>query len=211
MWLNLIWKDMTTKFTQTSLRLPFIKQMNKKIKLTPSLLILYCSVYVGINFCNDMHLKIAQLLFPLLLDRPVFLPFNSVFVFLFQLVFIFFFSHCHYSPLWALTCRTMSFNVFLSATNSLHLLASSTWRSLSTSSFHPFLGLPLLLVPSSSSVKNVLGVLSSSILCRWPNQLILCPFIHFTIFSPLLISSSLVFFYRPMNWHSQHRSVLLCT
>ena len=27
-------------------------------------------------------------------------------------------------------------------------------------------------------------------LSRWPNQLILCPFIHFTIFSPLLISSS---------------------
>jgi hypothetical protein len=35
-----------------------------------------------------------------------------------------------------------------------------------------------------------LGILSSSILSRWPNQLILCPFIHFTIFSHLLISSS---------------------
>jgi len=34
------------------------------------------------------------------------------------------------------------------------------------------------------------GILSSSILSRWPNQLILCPFIHFTIFSPLLIYSS---------------------
>ena len=63
-------------------------------------------------------------------------------------------------------------------------------RSLSTSSFHPFLGLPLLLVPFSSWVKFLLGILSSSILPRWPNQLILCPFIHFTIFSPLLISSS---------------------
>ena len=30
----------------------------------------------------------------------------------------------------------------------------------------------------------------SSILSRWPNQLILCPFTNFTIFSPLLISSS---------------------
>jgi hypothetical protein len=36
-------------------------------------------------------------------------------------------------------------------------------------------------------VKIFLGILSSSILSRWPNQLILCPFIHFTIF--LLISS----------------------
>ena len=35
-----------------------------------------------------------------------------------------------------------------------------------------------------------LGTLSSSILSRWPNQLILCPFIHFTISSPWLISSS---------------------
>ena len=40
--------------------------------------------------------------------------------------------------------------------------------------------------PSSSWAKIFLGILSSSILSRWPNQLILCPFIHFTIFSPLL-------------------------
>jgi len=79
---------------------------------------------------------------------------------------------------------------FLSATNSLHLLTPSTWRSHSTSSFHPFLGLPLLLVPSSFWVNIFLGILSSSIQSRWPNQLILCPFILFTIFSPLLISSS---------------------
>jgi len=49
-------------------------------------------------------------------------------------------------------------------------------------------------VPSSSWVKIFLGILSSSILSRWPNQLILCPFIHFTIFSPLLIYSSSQFF-----------------
>ena len=81
----------------------------------------------------------------------------------------------------------MSFHFFLSETNSLHLLTSSTWRSLSTSSFHPFLDLPLLLVPSSSWVKIFLGILSSSILSTWS---ILCPFMHFTIFSPLLIFSS---------------------
>ena len=142
----------------------------------------------------------------------------------------------------------MSFHFFLSATNSLHLLTPSTWRSLSTSSFHLFLGLPLLLLllllplalqptvgfdlsnnvlpffpichqlspPSHSQhlkisfyflfpsflvsspfsrpfqfwVKIFLGILSSSILSRRPNQLILCPFIHFTIYSPLLISYS---------------------
>ena len=104
--------------------------------------------------------------------------------------FFFFFFHWHYSSLWALACRTMSFHFFLSATNLLHLLTPSTWRSLSTSSFHLFLGLPLLLVPSSSWVKIFLGILSSFILPRWPNQRILCPFIHFTIFSPLLVSSS---------------------
>ena len=91
---------------------------------------------------------------------------------------------------------------FLSATNSLHLLTPSIWRSLSASSFHLFLGLPLL-VPSSSWVKIFLGILSSSILSRWPNQLILCRFIHFTIFSPLLISSSSRFvrlFYPPFSY-----------
>ena len=108
----------------------------------------------------------------------------------FKCFFFFFFYHWHYSSLWALACRTMSFHFFLSATNSLHLLTPSTWRSLSTSSFSLVLGLPLLLVPSSSWVNIFLGILSSSILSRWPNQLILCPFIHFTIFSPFLISSS---------------------
>ena len=76
--------------------------------------------------------------------------------------FFFFFFHWHYSPLWALACRTTSFHFFLFATNSLHLLTPSTWRSLSTSSFHLFLGLPLLLIPSSSWVKMFLGILSTS-------------------------------------------------
>jgi len=52
-------------------------------------------------------------------------------------------------------------------------------------------------------VKIFLGILSSSILCRWPNQLILCPFIHFTIFSPSLISSSSWFvrlFHSPFSY-----------
>ena len=109
-----------------------------------------------------------------------------------------FFFHWHYSPLWASICRTMS---------SLHLLTPSTWTSLSTSSSHLFLGLPLLLVPSSSWVKIFLGILSSSILSRWPNQLILCPFIHFTIFSPLLISSSsrfVLLFHSPFSYLAPH-------
>ena len=96
--------------------------------------------------------------------------------------FFFFFFHWHYSPLWVLACRTMSFNFYLSATNSLLLLIPRTWRSLSTSSFHLFLGLPLLLIASRSWVKIFLGILSSSIISRWPNQLNLCPFIHFTIY-----------------------------
>ena len=103
----------------------------------------------------------------------------------------------------------MSFHFFLSATNSLHLLTHSTWRSLSTSSFHTFLGLPLLLVPSSSWVKIFLGILSSSILSRWPNQLILCPFIHFTIFSPFLISSSsrfVLLFHSPFSYLGPYSS-----
>ena len=116
----------------------------------------------------------------------------------------FFFSfHWQYSPLCSLACRTMSFHFSPSTTNSLHLLTPSTSRSLSTSSFHLFLGLPLLLVPSSSWVMIFPGILSSSILSRWPNQLIFSPFIHFTIFSSFLISSSSRFvrlFHSPFSY-----------
>ena len=114
-----------------------------------------------------------------------------------------FFFRWRYSPLWALACWTIPLRSSLSITNSLHLLTPSTWRSLSTSSLHPFLGLPLPLVPSSSWVKIFLGILSSSIVSRWPSQLILCPFIHFTIFSPLLNSSSSQFvplFHSPSSY-----------
>ena len=52
--------------------------------------------------------------------------FFFVFFLLLFFVFFFFFFHWHYSPLWALACRTMSFHFFLSATNSLHLLTPST-------------------------------------------------------------------------------------
>ena len=95
-----------------------------------------------------------------------------------------------YSPLWALACRKIRLHFSLSLTNTLHLLTPSTWRSFSTSSLHTFLGLSLRLVPSSSWVKIFLRILSFSSLSRWPSQLILCPFIHFTIFYPLLNSSS---------------------
>ena len=118
-------------------------------------------------------------------------------------LWFFFFSCWRYSPLWALACRKIPLHFSLSISNSLHLLTPSTWRSLSTSSFHPFLGLPLHLVPSSSWVKIFLGILSSSILSRWPSQLILCPFFHFTIFSPLLnLSSSrfILLFHSPSSY-----------
>ena len=54
---------------------------------------------------------------------------------------LFFSFHWHYSPLWALACRKISFHFFLSVINSVHLLTSNPWRSLSTSSFQALLGL----------------------------------------------------------------------
>jgi len=114
----------------------------------------------------------------------------------------FFFFRWRYSPLWALDCRTIPLHFSLSITNSLHLLTHSTWRSLSTSSLHPFLGLPVSSLPVLEW-RSFLGILSSSILSRWPSQLILCPFIHFTIFPPLLNSSSsrfVLLFYSPSSY-----------
>ena len=115
------------------------------------------------------------------------LKYFIIFFFYFFFFFFFFVFHWNYSPLWALACRKFSCHFFLFATNSLHLLTPSTWRPLSTSSFHLFLGLPLLLVPCSSWAKIFLGILSS-IISSWPNQRTLCPFFLFTIFSHLLIS-----------------------
>ena len=71
--------------------------------------------------------------------------------------FFFFFFHWRYSPLWALACRAIPLHFSLSIANSLHLLTPSTWRSLSTSSLHYFLGLPLRLVPSISWLKIFFG------------------------------------------------------
>jgi len=123
--------------------------------------------------------------------------------YVFRYFLFFFFFHWRYSPLWALACRTIPLHLSLSITKSLHLLTPSTWRSLSTSSLHHFLGLPLRLVPSSSWVKIFLVILSSSILSRWPSQLILRPFIHFTIFSRLVNSSSsrfVLLFHSPSSY-----------
>jgi len=120
-----------------------------------------------------------------------------------QILSKFFFFRWRQSPLRALACQTIPLHFSPSFTNSLHLLTPSTWRSLSTSSLHLFLGLPLRLVPSSSSVKILLGIQSSSILSRWPSQLILCPFIHFTIFFPLLNYSSsrfVLLFHSPASY-----------
>ena len=95
----------------------------------------------------------------------------------------------------------MSSHFFLSTTNSLYLL---------TPALEDLFLLPLSIFslvfpffPSSSWGKIFLGILSSSILSRWPDQFIVCPFIHFTIFSPLLISSSSRFlrhFHSPFSY-----------
>jgi len=103
---------------------------------------------------------------------------RPVYGLLYLYFFFFFFFRWRYNPLWALACRTISLHFSLTITNSLHLLTPNTWRSLSVSSLHPLLGLPLRLVPSSSWVKIFLGILSFSILSRWPSQLILYSFIH---------------------------------
>ena len=74
------------------------------------------------------------------------------------------FFHWHYSPLWALACRTVSFHFFLFATNSLHLLTPSTFK---ISFYFLFPSFPVS-SPSSRPFQflseDLLGILSSSIL-----------------------------------------------
>ena len=95
----------------------------------------------------------------------------------------------------------MSFHFFLSATNSLHLLTPSTLRSLSTSSFHLFLG--LLLVPSRSWVKIFwasypppfsLGDLTSL------SFALLSILLYFLLCTSLLVLSVLRLFHSPFSY-----------
>ena len=113
------------------------------------------------------------------------------------------FFHWHYSPLWALACRTISFHFFPIC----HQLSpSSHSQNLKISFYFLFPSFPGS-SPSSRPFQflseDFLGILSSSVLPRWPNELNLCRFIHFTIFSPLLISSSSRFvrlFHSPFSY-----------
>ena len=133
----------------------------------------------------------------------------DIFLLLFFLFFFFFFFffHWHYSPLWALAFRTVSFQFFLSATNSLH---HSHSQHLKISFYFLFLSFPgsyPFSRPFQFFSEDFLGILSSSILSRWPNHHILCPFIHFTVFSPLFISSSsrfVRFFHSPFLYLGQY-------
>ena len=88
-----------------------------------------------------------------------------------------------------------------------HQLSPSSHSQHLKNSFHFFC--PSFPGSSSSSrhfqflSEGFLGILFSSILSRWPSQLILCPFIHFTISSPLLSSSSsqfILLFHSPSSY-----------
>jgi len=125
------------------------------------------------------------------------------FFFLFFFLLFFFFFRWRYSPLWArpvekylsiFSYQSPNLSIFsLPALEDLFLLLLSilSWVFLFVSS------LPVL------EWRSFLGILSSSILSRWPNQLILCPFIHFTTFSPLFSFSSsrfLLLFHSPSSY-----------
>ena len=103
---------------------------------------------------------VPDLLFLLLL---LLLSFFFFFFFFFSSSFFFF--YWHYSALWALACRTCP-SVFSYLPPILSIFSLPALEDLSTSSFRLFLGIPLLLVPSRSSVKIFLGILSSSLLSR---------------------------------------------
>ena len=103
--------------------------------------------------------------------------------------YYYFFFHWHYSPLRALACRTMSFHFFpmppslpiisLPAFEDLFLLPLSIFSSV----FPFFSSLPVL--EWRSFWASYLPPFSLRDLPAYP-----LPFIHFTIFSPLFISSS---------------------
>jgi len=108
----------------------------------------------------------------------------------------FFFFRWLYSPLWDLACRTIPLHFSLSITNSRYLLTPSAWRSLSTSSLHPFLGLPLRFVPSSSWVKIFLASYPPPFSPGDPANLFFAPLsilLYFLLYSTLLVLDSSYF------------------
>ena len=88
-----------------------------------------------------------------------------------------------------------------------HQLSPSSHSQHLKISFHffspSFPGSPSSSRPFQFLSEDFLYILPSSILFRWPSQLILCPFNHFTIFSPLFNSSSsrfILIFHSPSSY-----------
>ena len=110
-------------------------------------------------------------------------------------------AHCGLCPV------EQSPSIFSYLSPTLYIFLLPALEDLFLLPFPFFLDLPPFLVPSSSWMKIFWAILSSAIPFRWTNQLILCPFIHFTIFSPLLISSSsrfVLLFHSPCSYLGQY-------
>ena len=81
----------------------------------------------------------------------------------------------------------------------LHHVVFIFLRSISTSSFHLFFGLPFDLVPSGFQLIIILTLLLSAILTTWMNHLIHWDLANFTISSPLIISSFVLILQYPLG------------
>jgi len=98
---------------------------------------------------------------------------------------------------WSTTCASACYT---DTTPTQLLSLSSHSQHLKISfyfSFHRFLGLPLLLNPCSSWVKIFMGILSFSVLSRWPNQFILCLFTN---------CCNIIYFKNPVSYTQSARS-----
>ena len=128
------------------------------------------------------------------LHTVTFFFFFFFFFFYYYFFFFFFFFNWRYSPCWVLACLTISFHNLLYLHFCLQFLTFNFFKSSSTCSSHPSLGLPSGLDEHGSHSVSFLTVLIVSILITRAAQRNLCDFINLTVVSFLIrTSNSFVF------------------
>ena len=114
-----------------------------------------------------------------------------------------------YSPGWALASFTIHLQASRSLALSVHSFILIFLRSVDTSSSHLIFGLPLRLVTYSFPY-IFFGIAVSCILSMWPSHRIFWHLMNLTMFSPLIIASTLyyiILYYIILYYNSKSNNI----